>query len=182
MIVDICSFFDSLCQTYIRDKHFSGYVFKNEAQVENLKNKLEGKKNFNFNAGDYRKLIEGDFILSHRVVNLNLYEDNLFINPLRFSPDKIEGYEIVHFEEWNRDKGTEWWGSFTKLKHDRVRNHKEATLKNVIFSLAAVFVILCLENETAFKEGKVPPDIYRVFFPKFWESHGWVTRGIVTWK
>jgi len=180
LMIDVCSFFDSLCQTYIRDQHSSGYVFTNEAHIKDLQKKFEGKNNFN--AADYRQLLDGDFNLSTRAVNLNLYNDHLFINPLRFSPEKIDGYKVFPFEEWGNVEMTKWWDSFTKLKHDRIRNHKEATLRNVVFSLAAVFVILCIENETAFKEGHVPPDIYRAFFPKFWESHGRVMPGIVTWR
>jgi hypothetical protein len=180
LIVDICSFFDSLCQTYIRDKASSGYVFNNQSQIKEFQDKIQGKSNFN--AGDYRKLFEMDFNLSDRIVNFNLYEGNLFINPLRYLPNEIDGYKIAPLEEWKADKGTKWWNSFTKLKHNRVLNQKEATLRNVVFSLAAVFVILCLENETAFKEGRVPPDIYRVFFPKFWNFRGRVMPGIVTWE
>jgi hypothetical protein len=180
IIVDICSFFDSLCQTYIRDQHFSGHVFTNEALVKDLQKKFEGKSNFN--AADYRQLLEGDFNLSIRAVNFNHYNDHLFLNPLAYHPDKIEGYKIVPFEEWGTGKQTKWWNSFTKLKHNRVRNHQEATLRNVVFSLAAVFVILSLENETAFMEGKVPPEIYRAFFPKYWKFQGRIMSGIVRWR
>jgi hypothetical protein len=180
LIIDICSFFDSLCQTYIRELHASRHIFKKEAEVDKFKNKIEIKSDFN--AGDYRNLLEGDFNLSNRLVNLNLYEDYPFINPLAYAPDKIDGYRIVPFIEWKNDKKTEWWDSFTNLKHNRVLNHKQASLRNVVFSLAAVFVILCLKNENSFIEGKVPKDIYRAFVPKFWNFSGRLMHGIFTWK
>jgi hypothetical protein len=180
LIVDICSFFDSVCQTYIRDHHFSGYAFIYEASIKHLQNKFDGS--CNFNAGDYRQLLDEDFKLSKREVNLNLYNDHLFLNPLAFHPDEIDGYKILPFEEWGTGKPTKWWNSFTHLKHNRVLNHKEATLRNVVFSLAGVFVILCLENKQAFMEGKVPSDIYRAFFPKFWDFSGRVIPGVFMWK
>lgn len=180
LIVDICSFFDSLCQTYIRDLNYSGHIFRNQTSVRGFQGKVEKKRNFD--AGDYRKLLEGDFNLSIKAVNLNLYDDHLFINPLGYHPDKINGYQVLPLKEWGSGIKTKWWESFTKLKHDRVRNHREATLKNVVFSLAAVFVILCQETETAFKKGKVPPGIYKVFFPKFWEFSGRLLPGIFLWK
>ncbi|MGA7577739.1 MAG: hypothetical protein ACLQUW_10145 [Desulfobaccales bacterium] len=180
LIVDICSFFDSLCQTYISDLHYSGHVFINQTNVKSFLGKIQKKSNFN--AGDYRKLLEGDSKLSIRAVNLNLYEDHLFIDPLGYHPDEIDGYQVVPFKEWGAGTQTKWWDSFTKLKHNRVLNHREATLRNVVFSLAAVFVILCLENEAAFMEGRVPPDIYRAFLPKFWKFYGRLMPGIFRWK
>jgi len=72
LLVDACSFFDSLCQTFIRDQSNSGRVFTNLSTVPDLQKKVSGSSDFNF--GDYRNLLEGDFRLSQRRVNLNLYE------------------------------------------------------------------------------------------------------------
>lgn len=180
LIVDICSFFDSLCQTYIRDIHYSGQVFRDQSKIKAFQKKIEKKKNFD--AGDYRKLLETEFSLSTKSVNLNLYEDHLFTNPLRYHPDNIDGYQLAPFKKWGSGRKTNWWNSFTKLKHNRALNHKEASLKNVVFSLAAVFVILSLENETEFKKGQVPPDIYDVFLPKYWDFSGRIMPGVFMWK
>jgi hypothetical protein len=180
LIVDICSFFDSLCQTYIRDLNSSGHIFINQINVRSFLGKIQKKSNFD--AGDYRKLLEGDLNLSIKAVNLNLYEDHLIIDPLGYHPNEIDGYQVVPFKEWGTGTQTKWWDSFTKLKHNRVLNHREATLRNVVFSLAAIFVILCLENEAAFMEGTIPPIIYRAFLPKFWKFHGRRMPGIIMWK
>jgi hypothetical protein len=180
LIVDICSFFDSLCQTYIRDLHSAGRIFINQTNVRSFPGKIQN--NSNFDAGDYRKLLEGDFNLSIKAVNLNLYEDFLIVNPVGYHPDKIDGYQVFPFKEWGTGTQTKWWESFTKLKHNRLLNHKEANLRNVVFSLAAVFVILCLENEAAFMEGQIPLDIYRAFLPKFWKFHGRILSGNLRWK
>ena len=180
LLVDTCSFFDSLCQTFIREKSGAGHVFKQESQVSDFTGKLNGSREFNF--GDYRKLLEGDFVLSKDEVNLNPYEEALYSNPMNL-PDKIAGYLIVPFKEWAADPGiSPWWGAFTDLKHDRLKNFRKAKLQNVIYALAAVFIILTLRNETAFKAGSITPELYDLFFPKYWTFKGRVTPGIFMWK
>jgi hypothetical protein len=67
LLVDTCSFFDSLSQTFIREKASAGLVFKQESGVGEFKNKVSGKNEFNF--GDYRTLLEPDFALSKLKVN-----------------------------------------------------------------------------------------------------------------
>jgi len=167
LLVDACSFFDSLCQTLIREKSMGGHVFKQESQVVDYKKKVSGSEEFNF--GDYRELLEGDFVLSTREVNVNMYEDAFYSNPMHYVPDEISGYLIAPFKQWAA-AGTPspWWKAFTGLKHDRMMNFREANLRNVLYSLAAVFMILTLRNETQFKAGLVSPELYDLFFPKYW--------------
>jgi hypothetical protein len=181
LLVDTCSFFDSLCQTFIREKSGAGHVFKQQSQVGDFKGKLSGSHEFNF--GDYRTLLEGDFVLSTKEVNLNPYEDALYSNPMNYAPDKIAGYHIVPFKEWAADPGkSPWWRAFTDLKHDRLKNFREAKLRNVIYALAAVFIVLTLQNEAAFKTGSITPELYDLFFPKYWAFKGRVTPGIFMWS
>ena len=180
LLVGSCSFFDSQCQTFIREKAAAKHTFKRESEVDSFQNKLSGKDNFN--CGDYRKLLEGDFELSKRSVNLNPYEERMYSNPLSYAPDKIDGYPITPFHEWSADKGTKWWNVFTNLKHDRLAHHKEATLINTISALAAVYVILTLQNEIHFKEGHVSPELYDLFFPKYWDWKGRVSIMNFMWK
>jgi hypothetical protein len=181
LLVDTCSFFDSLCQTFICEKSLGGHVFKQESQVGDFKKKASGNADFNF--GDYRTLLEADFSLSKREVNLNPYEDALYSNPMRYTPAKISGYHIVPFEEWAAGTSqSPWWQAFTGLKHNRLRNFREAKLKNVIYALAAVFIILTLRNETEFKAGSITPELYDLFFPKYWTFNGRVMPGIFTWS
>jgi hypothetical protein len=181
LLVDTCSFFDSLCQTFIREKSEAGHVFKHQSQVGDFKGKLSRGADFNF--GDYMALLEGEFGLSKREVNLNPYEVDPYSNPLNYAPDKIAGYRIVPFKEWAADPGKSlWWRAFTDLKHDRLKNFRESTLQNVIYALAAVFIILTLRNETAFKAGSVTPELYDLFFPKYWTFEGRVMPGIFVWR
>jgi len=181
LLVDTCSFFDSLCQTFIREQSKAGRAFKQQFRIRDFKKKVNGKEDFNF--GDYRALLEGDCLMSKKEVNLNPYEDALYSNPMHYSPDKISGYLIVPFKKWtSRKNHSPWWRAFTALKHDRLSNFREATLKNVIYSLAAVFIILTLRNEDAFKAGNITAELYDLFFPKYWTFKGRAMPGTFMWS
>jgi hypothetical protein len=65
LLIDTCSFFDSLCQTLIREKSLAGHVFKQESGIDDFSKKVSGGK-ADFNFRDYRELLEGDFVLSTR--------------------------------------------------------------------------------------------------------------------
>jgi hypothetical protein len=135
-----------------------------------------------FNCGDYRFLLESDFALSKREVNLNRYEDKLCLNPLQCSPDKMSDYLVVPFREWATDNGLPWWEAFTDLKHDRLSNFHKASLKNALYSLAGVFMVLTLREEAEFKAGIVPPELYDLFFPKYWNFRGRIMPGNFVWS
>jgi hypothetical protein len=181
LLVETCSFFDSLSQTFIREKSAAGLIFKQESGVGDFKKKVSGKNEFNF--GDYRTLLEGDFALSKLKVNLNPYEDALYSNPMHFAPDKIAGYLLVPFDEWATGKSPlPWWRAFTDVKHDRLKNFREAKLKNVIYALAAVFIVLTLRNEAQFKAGSINPELYELFFPKYWAFKGRIMPGTFMWS
>jgi hypothetical protein len=171
LLIDSCSFFDSLCQTFIRGKVQSGNIFAKENEVTDFYDRVSGDEGFNF--GHYRKLLEGDFLLSSKEVTLNVYED-AFLSPMHSLPNRIDGYRIAPFKEWAVIPEIEspWWGAFTSLKHDRIRNFRQATLKNVIYSLSAVFIVLTLNREPEFKSGIVPLEVYDLFFPQYWAFKG----------
>lgn len=169
LLIDTCSFFDSLCQTLIRDKSRAGYTFKREPEVVHFKEKVSLTEDFN--CGDYRILLEGDFTLSTCKVNLNPYED-AYSNPMYDLPDAVSGYLIAPLEEWSNGKRPLWWEAFTGLKHDRMSNFREAKLRNTLHALAAVFIILTLHNESEFKAGSVTLEVYDLFFPKYWAFSG----------
>ena len=178
--MDTCSFFDSLSQTFIREKSNAGLVFKHESGVGDFKKKVSGKSEFNF--GDYRTLLEANFSLSKLKVNLNPYEDALYSNPMHFAPDKIAGYLLVPFDEWaTATSPSPWWRAFTDLKHDRLRT-SAAKLKSVIYALAAVFIMLTLRNEAQFEAGSINPELYELFFPKYWTFKGRIMPGTFIWS
>jgi len=180
LLVDICSFFDSLSQRFIHELASAGRQFVNAPSVDKLAQKIAGTENFN--AGDYRILFEGDFTLSMKAVNLNAYEDNLYIDPHRFAPTDINGYTLCPFEQWSNGSSTPWWRAFTSLKHDRLSNACQATLRNAIDALAATYILLTFRHEQTFKEGRVDTELYRLFVPKYWTSTGRVMPGVFMWK
>jgi hypothetical protein len=180
LLIDTCSFFDSSCQTLIREKSMAGHAFKRASRVDDFKKKVSGRKEFNF--GDYRKLLEGDFALSTKKVNLNKYEDALYSNPMNYLPDAISGYPIAPFKEWAAGDTSPWWNAFTGLKHNRLSNFREAQLRNVIHSLAAVFIILTLRHEAEFKGGSASLELYELFFPKYWAFKGRVSVMNFMWS
>jgi hypothetical protein len=160
-----------------------GHAFKRESQVDDLQKKVSGNSEFNF--GDYRKLLEGDFVLSTREVNLNPYEDDFYSNPMYYLPDEVAGYLIAPFKEWaavGTNSPSPWWKAFTDLKHNRMNNFREAKLKNALHSLAAVFIIVTLYNETEFKVGSVSLELYDLFFPKYWTFKGRVSVMNFVWS
>jgi hypothetical protein len=180
VLVDAGSFFDSQCQTLIRD-FASKRKFTEESKVRDFKRKSEGKDNFNFR--DYRILLESEFILSTKSVNLNRYDDAFFANPTRHAPDQMNGFLVSPFGNWSRaDTSSPWWAAFTNLKHDRLSTFRDATLGAVVSTMAAVFIVLTLHNEAAFKQGRVEPAIYDLFIPKYWKREGTLFPGIFTWK
>jgi len=131
LLVDTCSFFDSLCQTFIRETSRTGVVFK----------------------------------------------------PLSYHPDKLSGFAVLPFEEWARENApSAWWKAFTDLKHDRLSNFQQAKMRNVIYALAAVYVILTFRNEADFKAGKVAAELYNLFVPKYWAFKGRVTASVYMWS
>jgi hypothetical protein len=56
-----------------------------------------------------------------------------------------------------------------------------AKLKNVLHSLAAVFIVLPLRNEAEFKSGAVSLELYDLFFPKYRKFKGRVAVMNFTW-
>jgi hypothetical protein len=102
---------------------------------------------------------------------------------MSYAPDEISGHLIAPFVEWGvAGSKSPWWKAFTDLKYDRINNFREAKLRNVLYSLAAVFVILTLRNETEFKAGSVSPELYDLFFPKYWKFKGRVSVMNFMWS
>ena len=44
LLIETCSFFDSLCQTFIRERSLGGYIFGQECSVNDFKRKVDGKE------------------------------------------------------------------------------------------------------------------------------------------
>jgi hypothetical protein len=85
--------------------------------------------------------------------------------------NRYNGYpEIVPFADWNAAQATQslsWYAAYNAAKHDRVANFHEATLKSVLDSMAALFVLLVAQFGVALEQGHIgiAPDMdeQRVF-------------------
>lgn len=173
--MDTCTFFDSLCQSFIIEKHNSGHEFSASNTVEKYNEKIIG--NSFFNMGDYRKIFENEFNISTNKVNLNCYYRNYYGNPIYILSGEIHqlnGYSLKPFHNWNNttNNSLEWWNDFTSLKHNRLINVEKGTYENLINALAATFIILSIKNEDTFKNAQLDKEIYNIFFPKYWTFEG----------
>jgi hypothetical protein len=180
LFVDSCAFFDSLCQTYIRELKNSGYNFNKQTTIDKFDKKISGLEFFNIT--DYIQLFESDFVLSKKKLLFNVYIDSFHGNVMNANPGTISGYALQPFESWKNSKSTNWWKAYTKLKHNRMENIREATLENTINAMAATYIILALKNESDFKKGSISLELYDIFFPTFWEYKGRKTSSIITFK
>ena len=52
----------------------------------------------------------------------------------------LYGLSLTPWSNWNGDGNPEWWRSYNKVKHERSNNYKRANLKNVLNSVAGLFV------------------------------------------
>jgi len=92
-------------------------------QLNRKTQKKKGVKNWNF--GDY-------YIFKERDIKNSF----LHVRPL----DK----DIRPFENWLDEKNPpDWWNVYNLIKHDGINSKKEATLKNALNSLSALFLLHC---------------------------------------
>lgn len=52
----------------------------------------------------------------------------------------LYGLFLTPWSNWTGDGNPEWWRSYNKVKHERNNNYKSASLKNVLNSVAGLFV------------------------------------------
>jgi len=184
LFVDICAFFDSLCQTFIRNLVMKGHDFIQKGNVKDFDSKITKKNKFNI--VDYYWLLNTNFKLADRFLNLNIYEDNFYDNPQRGLPDSVHGYFVHPYKEWCNAAyyPLPHWKAFTELKHDRLSNMKVATFLNTINALGAVYIILTLKNEEQFFSGYISEELYKIFFPKYrdWKWRGRLGSGNILWE
>ena len=48
---------------------------------------------------------------------------------------------LTPWKLWGEDKNPDWWQSYNKVKHERNNHFNEATLKNVLDSMAGLLLI-----------------------------------------
>ena len=86
------------------------------------------------------------------------------------------GYQLRPFSDWSVEGSPFWWKAFTDLKHDRLTNFQKASLKNAIYALAAVFIVVTLMNEELFRDGYVSNEVYNLFSIQYWPQTGGISN------
>ena len=81
---------------------------------------------------------------------------------------RFKGVELIPFLNWRQVpyKSPDWWTPYNKVKHERIDNYKKANLKNVVNSLAGLYIlenylIKFIGDRDSDKD--VPNDISKVF-------------------
>ena len=94
------------------------------SEVENILKCLCGKKNQNIK--DYREKI---IKIYPKIVSEQVYIV------------EIKKYKCIPFKEFKNKNAPDWWKNYNSVKHNRLVNYKNATQKNVLDSLAALFLL-----------------------------------------
>src|SRR5262249_52765092 len=143
ILIETCSFFDSLCQVFIQNLIKKNHKFTKEDEIKEIHEKLDAQnRRKHFNIQDYEKLLNVDFCLHDKAVILSYAHplSTMYALYIQRTSGAL-GYRIQPFSDWAPKNSPFWWKAFTDLKHDRMTNFKKASLRNTIYALAAVFII-----------------------------------------
>lgn len=64
----------------------------------------------------------------------------IYVNPLNEN--------INPFENWTKKSPPFWWNSYNEIKHGGAKSIKVSTLKNALYSLAALFLMHCINTKS----------------------------------
>ena len=78
----------------------------------------------------------------------------------------LYGLSLTPWSSWKSEGNPEWWRSYNKVKHERGNNYKRANLKNVLNSVAGLFVAVIHYNHAlfVFEHAENPYDLRDSFF------------------
>ena len=106
-----------------------------------------GKKESNI-TGYANTILNHDKIFTDRIVCLKMYH---------------RGLEIMPFEDWKKYNSPFWWTSYNEIKHNRKEQMTKANLKNVLYSLAGLFLLENFLLEKIIQGGK--EEVFCVDYP-----------------
>lgn len=76
---------------------------------------------------------------------INCYATKIIEICPKITNQKVEfrDFTLQPFINWSSEKSPEWWGNYNDVKHERTTddNYKKANLKNVINSLAGLYIL-----------------------------------------
>lgn len=68
------------------------------------------------------------------------------------------GLTLTPWEQWKTESPPVWWKAYNNVKHHRHTHFSEASLKNALDSLAALFVLLLFFYREEARTGQLHPD------------------------
>lgn len=83
---------------------------------------------------------------------------------------------VIPFKEWDKKeaaKSLDWWTAYNDIKHGRVLNIKSASLKNVLDSLAALYILEMYYLKEVARQNKeldIPNKDSEIFSLLGWET------------
>ena len=77
------------------------------------------------------------------------------------------GEMIRPFYNWDKGK-LAWWDAYSSVKHNREANFKEATYKNVVYALSALYISICYLSRIS---GVSFPDYASIYIQSDYVSH-----------
>ena len=134
LFLDVSSLFDSICRYIISKGREEGKILIREKTKEGIK---ERKR-------DIKKL------------NIEHFELNL-LSPFKILNSRVVFYRypLIILSPFKRYRTDGWWKVYNRLKHDRIYNFKQANLKNTLYALASLFLLLCKYKEEEFTKALV---------------------------
>ena len=92
---------------------------------------------------------------------------------------KDGGFSIIPFNGWNTiqpSQSLSFWEAYNIVKHDRVSNYQEATMKNVLNALAGLFILEMYRMRELYdidpdEDNSLPDDESDLFVLTSWEQH-----------
>jgi len=136
----LASFRRNIIQKHINSPKYGTITFKKENQIDKYDYDSIGYTIEDFIAES--KFYEN--ILNENEPNMGLYRD-IFEDIYELSNKSIyvlrTEEKIRPFKGWENNKSPQWWIKYRALKHDKFQNRKLATLKTVLDSLAALFLL-----------------------------------------
>lgn len=121
------------------------------------------------------KEIQGDKFNNKNQSNIRIYTEIILNNWNTINSQKVKfkDIELQPFKNWTipqnpqKSISLDFWISYNNIKHNRLKNYKEANLKNIINALAGLYVlelyfIRDIGNKT--NDRYVPDDISKIFY------------------
>jgi hypothetical protein len=88
---------------------------------------------------------------------------------------KYRNLNITPFKNWNIQQPAVslfWWEKYNSIKHSRTANFKDANLHNVLYSLAALYLLLMqqFKDVASGQEPDIPDIPSKIFMIKGWKT------------